>query len=430
MVKAGADPEVHGLAAGKPSAAEIKRHLLQVMASATFHGSKRCQQFLGYACRKALTGEDADLKERTIAIEVFGRRPQSDLADDTIVRVSAREVRKRLAQFYQTPEGIASGLRIVLPTGSYTPRFQYAVPEVEPEAAPIIPAPAAAPLQSSRMRLLVPGLILLSLIAGIGVGALVWSRPAGPRMTGALQRFWEPVMNSPQPLLLAIPHPLVYHPSARALNLNDQLLPSQSLPLQRPLQIPRERLDGSDMVPVIDQYVGFGDLVESSEIAAMLAKYNKTVRVRMATSLRFEDFRQNPALLIGATTNRWTLEMQQSWRFQFTRPPGQRTAVITDRQKGVSWSIAANEDGSAVEDYILISRVRNAGTGAVVMGGAGLKQFGTEAAGRLLSSPDQIEMLIRDLPGGWENRNMQAVLHAKVIGNAPAQPGVVAWHVW
>src|SRR5450432_2007999 len=106
-----------------PSADEIHRQLRSILASPAFHGSKRCQQFLEYVCDKSLSGEMGALKERTIAIEVFGRPPQSDLGEDTIVRVGAREVRKRLAQFYVTPEGIASEIRIDLHPGAYSPEF-------------------------------------------------------------------------------------------------------------------------------------------------------------------------------------------------------------------------------------------------------------------------------------------------------------------
>ena len=62
-----------------------------VQARIDYHGSKRRQQFLQYICEKSLSGEAATLKERTIAIEVFGRNPKSDLGEDTIVRVGARE---------------------------------------------------------------------------------------------------------------------------------------------------------------------------------------------------------------------------------------------------------------------------------------------------------------------------------------------------
>ena len=61
---------------------------------------------------------------------------------------------------------------------------------------------------------------------------------------------------------------------------------------------------------------------------------------------------------------------------------------------------------------------------------AGAKQFGTEAAGRLVSDPDQLAVVARDLPAGWENKNLQIVLRVRVIGNTPAQPEVAASYVW
>ena len=65
-----------------------------------------------------------------------------------------------------------------------------------------------------------------------------------------------------------------------------------------------------------------------------------------------------------------------------------------------------------------------------MLAAAGVKQFGTEAAGRLLTDPDQLNAILRSLPSGWESKNLQIVLHTKVIGNTAAQPEVVAWHVW
>ena len=61
---------------------------------------------------------------------------------------------------------------------------------------------------------------------------------------------------------------------------------------------------------------------------------------------------------------------------------------------------------------------------------AGLKQFGAEAAGRLLADPEQLGAILRKLPAGWEKRNLPFVLHARVIGNTAALPEMVASHVW
>src|SRR3954462_772680 len=93
------------VAESAPTAEDVRRQLHAILTSPAFLASKRSQQFLEYVCEKSLHGEGPSLKERTIAVEGFGRQPESELGEDPIVRVSAREVRKRLTQFYQANEG-------------------------------------------------------------------------------------------------------------------------------------------------------------------------------------------------------------------------------------------------------------------------------------------------------------------------------------
>src|SRR6476469_1539777 len=87
------------------SGIEVRAHLERLLASPAFRSSKRCQRFLAYVVGEALEGKAGSLKERTLAIEVFDRAESFHSADDTIVRVGAREVRKRLAQYYTTVDG-------------------------------------------------------------------------------------------------------------------------------------------------------------------------------------------------------------------------------------------------------------------------------------------------------------------------------------
>jgi len=412
-----------------PTGDEIRSQLQAILASPAFHGSKRCQQFLDYVCDKSLRGETGALKERIIATRIFGRPPESDLGEDTIVRVSAREVRKRLAQYHVSAEGAASQVRIDLPSGSYVPEFRYAIAHQEEEV------PAAAPMVVEQPPR--PGKRWL--VAVLGALGLVWMIAAAVfELSGAnpnaeaFQRFWGPVLRAPEPLLVAVAHPIVYHASNRAVRLSEENQPPQDVPLQRPIQVAPEKLNGSDLVPVFNQYVGFGDLVAATEVSSMLARKSRSVRVRLASAVEFADLRKAQTLLIGAVTNRWTMELQQAWRFRFSWTPGTRIVIVDtqDPSGAKQWTITSKNDGSALEDYILVSRIRSTYTGGLVLVAAGLKQFGTEAAGRLLADPDQLGLILRRLPGGWETKSLQVVLHARVIGNTPAQPEVVASHVW
>jgi hypothetical protein len=414
-----------------PKPEEIRRQLQLVLSSPSFHGSKRCQQFLEYVCDRWLAGEGGTLKERTLAIEVFGRQPHSDLGEDTIVRVGAREVRKRLAQYYVTPEGAGAEIRIDLPSGSYAPDFRYVTaPAEEPRAA--VPPPIelrVAPWRRRSWQLAA----VLGIFAVATILAILKVSAATPSAE-AFQKFWDPVLRSSDPLLIAVAHPLVYHPSSRALRMSEGNQPPQDVQVQRPLQVNPKQLDGTDLVPVFNQYVGFGDMIAANEVTSMLGRRSKSTRIRLASTVEFADFRKAQTLLIGAVTNRWTMQLQQGWRFRFSWAPDTRTRIVdTHETAGATlthWTISGKDDGSAPEDYILVCRIRNSFAGGFILAGAGLKQFGTEAAGRLLADPDQLGGILRKLPAGWEAKNLQIVLHSKVINNTAAQPEVVASYVW
>ena len=420
-----------------PPVEAIRSHVNSVLASPPFHSSARCRQFLEFVCARRLAGDNDALKERTIAIEVFGRRPQSDLAEDTIVRVSARELRKRLNLYYATPDGIASDIRIEMPIGSYTPRFSWVPVETEP--VPVIPALAGiGPVSYGVMRrnrirenwVLILAVVGALLSAVVATQFALKTRASAPSLPPLFTQFWQPVFSSDSPLLVAVAHPLVYHPSQRADKLNEEVLGPMSVPGQRALKVDPARLNGNDLVPVFDQYVGFGDMVGVTQISSMLARRLKDIVVRMASTVRYEDFHHGQTLLIGATTNRWAMELQKKWRFQFVRTSEPRTVIIDVGEDGKRWNIQSPADGSASEDFLLVSRILKSETGGILFAAAGLKQFGTEAAGRLMADPEQLEAVLHELPAGWESRNLQIVLHARVIGNAPAHPEVVAWHVW
>jgi len=408
----------------RPTPEEVRRQLDAILASPTFHGSKRCQKFLEHVCNKSLSGEESTLKERTVAIEVFGRLPESDLGEDTIVRVGAREVRKRLAQYYVSAEGGAAPVRIDLPPGSYVPEFRYAVIRKDPVPEPIAVVEEPVAHRSPRVWLILAA-VLLVVVAGVAY--LSWN-PVTPE-AAAFRAFWRPVFQSTEPLTIAVAHPIVYHPSRRAMKLNHELL-GPTREGQRVIQLPPKSLDGSDMVPVLNQYVGFGDMLVATEVTSLMARNHHASRVRFASAVEFADMRTSPTLLIGAVTNRWTVEFQANWRFRFVRRDDMRVVIVDSQQPGKEWSIPSKDDGSSPDDYVLLSRIHNSVTGGMVLVGAGLKQFGTEAAGHLLADPDQLGAILRKMPAGWENRNLQFVLHAQVIGNTPAQPEVVASHVW
>src|ERR1700691_94380 len=103
----------------------IRVQLDLLVRDEVFCSSKRSVKFLTYVVEQTLNGSADQIKERTIGVEVFGRKPSYDTNLDHVVRTAATELRKRLAIYYGD-EKHRSELRISLLPGSYIPKFSAA----------------------------------------------------------------------------------------------------------------------------------------------------------------------------------------------------------------------------------------------------------------------------------------------------------------
>lgn len=99
---------------------EIDEQLKRILESPVFANSARSKQFLEYCVSRSRTGLGPQLKETTIALEVFMRSVDYDPKSDPIVRVHARRVREKLHLYYRT-HGANDPIKIELPKGGYVP---------------------------------------------------------------------------------------------------------------------------------------------------------------------------------------------------------------------------------------------------------------------------------------------------------------------
>ena len=102
---------------------ELATHLARIETSSGFTRAGRLTRFLRYITEEAIAGRAGQLKEYTIAIEVFGRPSSYDPQVDSLVRVQAGLLRTRLQQYYSS-EGRDEPIRIEIPKGGYEPLFQ------------------------------------------------------------------------------------------------------------------------------------------------------------------------------------------------------------------------------------------------------------------------------------------------------------------
>ncbi|MBL8177730.1 MAG: hypothetical protein JNK48_23840 [Bryobacterales bacterium] len=113
-----------------------------LLGSGVFERSKGQERLFLYLCEKYFSGQSEELKEFTIATEVFGRQAHFDPKDDSIVRVEMHRLRKRLREHYQGKDGV----RIVVPEKSYQLDFRFPaeVAPQEPVAVEAVETPAVA----------------------------------------------------------------------------------------------------------------------------------------------------------------------------------------------------------------------------------------------------------------------------------------------
>jgi malectin (di-glucose binding ER protein) len=169
---------------GKLSPEDENAELEAVLTSNLFLRTPSLANLLSYLCQKYFQGEADMLKEYTIGVEAFGRAPDFDKKEDSIVRVEIRRLREKLRQYYET-EGAGHQIRLTIPVGHYVPVFTKngaAAPEsrtdssASAEAQVTIPAnpeselPVALPAQiESRRSRPTAFRIILGLSAGIGL---------------------------------------------------------------------------------------------------------------------------------------------------------------------------------------------------------------------------------------------------------------------
>jgi len=119
-----------------------RSELESVLHSEVFSRAPALSHLLTYLCEKALAGEGPQIKEYSIAVDVFGRSENFDQESSSIVRVQANRLRKHLANYY-AGEGASHKIRISIPVGQYAPVF---------EAVDLAPPPAApAPTKPKRL---------------------------------------------------------------------------------------------------------------------------------------------------------------------------------------------------------------------------------------------------------------------------------------
>jgi hypothetical protein len=419
----------------------VRAELETMLMAPIFVQSARCKKFLSHIVEQALSGNAHQLKERTIGIIVFERANDYDTGEDSIVRVTANEVRKRIGQFYGEAPA-AHRIQIELRRGSYVPEFRIqplrraeksfeiatelesvanptstskeacSISPFRPEAGRKLTGDVQAAAKNSGSKRMAYSAILVLLVAAAAVLG-TWKERAG-RGTPDL---WRPFMHASVPILVCIDtHNLQSSKSDQAKNGHKFV----DLVLRR-------------------QSISLDDAAILSSMASELGRRGIPFRVVGADDTSLADLRRQPVILIGAIDNRWALLLTKGlrYRIEVADAPGSGSSVepiasIVDAREPTihKWTTDLSVPYAAwKKDYALVARINDPVTGVPVLIVAGLGNDGSVAASELITSGRMTTILANE-PSCKSKTNFEAVIGTDIIGTESGPPHMLRLTCW
>ncbi len=420
----------------------ILRELREVLASSHFSNSKRYPALLQYVVENTLDGKSELLKERTLGIEVFDRPPTYDTNNDTVVRYTAGEIRKRLSLYY-LERGGGANIRISLPPGSYIPEFLRGQEEpkdgVHHSGLPALPIsdaefsaeqaakmpgtlpnslsadPAHIPLPApthalhpgaalgkakpSTMRILWLAFAVVLIIAAIA--GLRWKYRALHPQT-AVDDFWGPVLRDQRTVLICTGS-VVFAP--------DRF--SGTLTAGKDAEYPFVSMEGASAISLVS------GLIRSSGVQTQLKSAGETP---------LTELREHTSILLGGFNNQWSMRLLQPLRFHFTSEPA--PSIVDQMRPQVRWARDPSLPYSSAGDYALVARYRDITTDSWLVVLAGVGRNGSEAAAEFATSPHYMQLLRDQLGQDFSNRNIEVALKVSVVDGRTGAPSILAVHTW
>ncbi len=392
--------------------------LERMLANPLFSQSKRYAPFLRHVVHKTLDGQEDSLKERVLGVDVFGRAPDYDSNNDPVVRVTAGEVRKRIAQYYHDPAH-QNELWIDLPLGTYVAQFRPvrvndengaaespahpAEPAVSPERVPVVPVVESVERVHAPRKRLIAVIIILTVLACAG---LVWR--FGARHTSPLDRVWENLIAAQSPSIIVV---------GEAPPLNQTETGANEPSARQHLR---------------SYHVSISDLQALLRIVRLLDHKGTTYRVQSSSSTSFTDLRQGPTILLGGLDNPWTMRAQQNLRFGLQTDGNGVDWISDSHDPGArKWSVDFNRPYSKVTtDYAIVAYFHDPGTQQPTLIIAGMGENGTKAASEFITDETQLNNALGESlrkPGG---SNFEVVLSTEVVNGSTGAPMVLVKEAW
>jgi hypothetical protein len=428
---------------GEIDPAVVREALERILRSSPFRTSRQCQELLRYVVERSLHNEQESLRERVIGIEVFGRSCDYDTSEDPVVRMRAADIRKRLAQYYQNGCSSSDSVRIEIPSGSYRAVFTMAdrrLPASTPELISELHVDrrvpgitlAAPPQQEAQQNDTVPSrrlgrsswiAALVAVLLLLGAGWPLRSYFSSPS-PGVLKTFWAPAFASGKPVIIYAGSNAVYRLSQNYLDRYSKKHHIDNVGPEFFVQLPPDQtIPAADLIPVRNTTL---DGPACAMLVSLITRFQERYDLRYGSDITVGDLEGSPTVLVGAFNNSWTLKMTSPLRFVFR----DGNSIVDTWHKFPAWVAVTLPDGDMTDDYATISRLIDPQDGHVVIVAAGIGSYGTLAAAQFLTNAREMTEMARRFPSGWQNRNLQIVLHAKIEAGLLSSEHIVAMQAW
>jgi hypothetical protein len=438
----------------------LQQHLREVIEGAAFKPSQRSGQFLKYIVDQAIAGHFESLKERVIGMEVFGRSPTYDTGADSIVRVTACDVRKRLLQHYGK-DGATSEFRINLPLGAYIPEIARrtrssangdshlggtaAEPVADMPPPDLLQGSAHAPLndvvvESSRsgVRARIPRLSFIAALctlALIASAVIAWNRYTAVEVVPRSSLLWSAFFRSPHSTQIITSDPNIAEIegfTGDQLSVSDyanhNYIPDPSKLTPELITFCRRVLLGDKAAAV--------DMPTAVYIGQMALARSRDVSVHAARSIQIQDLasEDNFAFLGSPRTNPWSALFSDQLDFRFVFDPKVQTEFIRNehpRPQEASTYVPTPGGRTTGRTFATLALVKNPDQVGQVLLIAGATVEGTAAAGRFITDAPRLNAILKKcgVKDSGEAQHWQLLLKLNAIAGAPSNVDVVACHL-
>lgn len=381
--------------------------LERVLASRAFRSARSVSSFLRFVVGKKLAGQEDQLKEYTVGVEVFGRSESFDPKQDGVVRVHARLLRQKLAAYYDG-EGRGDPVRIALPKGAYVPTFAPGGDATPPEPGeatgspvplPVTPLAAASTPGRPWRSLPGPARSVLAALAGGTLVALVslsWPGPARQGGTPTPGALWGGFLDGDGETVLAFGVPKFFFTRNGLLVRDLGKAPTDDEQTDRPSPRLLERFGDGALQP-FEGYTGVGETYGVHLLTRFFLERGRSLVVARSRNVGWDDLKRGHVIFLASTRFR-TLARELNHPADFALGVAGAEGVVNRRPlPGEPPSYEPRFRSDPQIDWAVITLLPGKLPGRRIMVLGGTTTWATQAAAEYVTMPEHLTALAAQL---------------------------------